>query len=89
MTTDDMLKVLAKVCVRATVVHASIGNCFRIYLGDVIVEDATLPPQRLVNGTYWTVDAGTREIVVSKAYSILYCELESYCYDVEDDREWM
>jgi hypothetical protein len=86
MTTDDMLKVLAKVCIRATVVRVSIGKCFRIYLGDVIVEDATLPPHSLTYVPYWTVDAGTEEIVVLKAYGMLYKELEYYCRDVEFER---
>jgi thermostable 8-oxoguanine DNA glycosylase len=75
MTTDDMLKVLAKVCIRATVVRVS-----------VIVEDATLPPHSLTYVPYWTVDAGTEEIVVLKAYGMLYKELEYYCRDVEFER---
>lgn len=80
MNSDEMLVILEKICTKATVVPLSIGNCFRIYLGDVVVTGATLPSHRdMIHGDYWTVDAGTEEIAIARAYDRLYFELSYWC----------
>lgn len=79
MNSDEMLVVLENLCTKATVVPVSIGKCFRVYLGNVVVTDATLPPQRDIHSTYWTSDAGTEEIAITRAYDRLYFELSYWC----------
>jgi len=79
MNTDEKLVVLEKLCTKATVVPVDISKCFRVYLGNVVVTDATLPPRRDIRGAYWTSDAGTVEIAIARAYDRLYFELSYWC----------
>ncbi len=84
MFKDEKLIILKKICGGATVVPILMDDWYRIYLGDIIVNDSLYPPQEIIGGgpecsRYWTVDAHTINMVVDLAFTKLYDELERWC----------
>lgn len=84
MFKDEKLIILKKVCGGATVVPILMDRWYRIYLGNIIVNDPLYPPQEIIGGgpecsRYWTVDGSTINEVADRAFTKLYDELERWC----------